>query len=103
MDAKHTAMPLEILNGFEIFDAAGKRVAVADCHGAAKDIVRACNAHDELVAFAKAYRLDLQARGVCESEMDAIAMELLSMADAALAAANNHIPDTTKMVGAEQQ
>jgi hypothetical protein len=38
----------------------------------------------DLLAFAEAYRLDLQARGIGESDMDACAMELLCMADAAI-------------------
>ena len=43
----------------------------------------------DLLAFAEAFRMDLQARGLRESDLDAHQMALLNQADAAIAKATS--------------
>lgn len=52
-----------------------------------KSVGPAVAAAQELLAFAEAFRLDLRDRGLSESDLDESQMELLTMADAAIAKA----------------
>lgn len=65
---------------YEILDE--RNCTIADVFG--KSNARLVIASPDLLAFAKAYREDLNDRGVHESDMDEIAMDLLIMADAAI-------------------
>jgi hypothetical protein len=100
VSAVHTPGPLTTkvaTNGdVAVVDAAGNIVAefFADirrdgegAHEEAMGNAMRFAAASDLLAFAEAFRRDLQERGLSESDLDECQMELLTMADAAIAKA----------------